>query len=360
MNFQKLELLNDVLPQTIESFFTPEFTNYIIVKDGHIIAKKLEPSFDNLVISSLEEEVKNPLYKKHEEVFTYEDDAFQYNIEETNSGLLIHVPRNQLFDETLHVFYIQEQPELVNNTFIVLEDNSSLKYFEYFGNMNEGHFNFVSNSIVGENARLEYTALSKLNEKIAASMIRNSYVSRYGNSNYNVAEVNDSLTDAKITIYLNEKYAVGTAKTVAITSNEQEARFKQLIEHNAPDTEGYIENYGVSNNQSILVFEGIGSIKKNMKRAVARQSNKGIVLGAKSRLDANPLLLIDEFDVVASHGAAIGKMDEEQLYYLMSRGLTLKNAERLIISGFLSPVLKQLTTDQLKEDFVLAVETKTL
>ena len=58
--------------------------------------------------------------------------------------------------------------------------------------------------------------------------------------------------------------------------------------------------------------------------------------------------------------AAIGKMDEEQLYYLMSRGITLKNAERLIISGFLSPVLKKLSTDELKEDFVLTVENKTL
>ena len=108
------------------------------------------------------------------------------------------------------------------------------------------------------------------------------------------------------------------------------------------------------------VFEGIGKINKNMKRSIARQSNKGIVLGINSRLDANPLLLIDEFDVIASHGAAIGKMDDEQLYYLMSRGLTLKNAERLIISGFLSPVLKKLSTDELKEDFVLTVENKTL
>ena len=79
-----------------------------------------------------------------------------------------------------------------------------------------------------------------------------------------------------------------------------------------------------------------------------------------SRLDANPLLLIDEYDVEASHGAAIGKIDEEQLYYLMSRGLTLKVAESLIISGFLSPVLNILSTDALKQDFIHKVETKTM
>ncbi len=108
-----------------------------------------------------------------------------------------------------------------------------------------------------------------------------------------------------------------------------------------------------------MVFEGIGKINKNMKRSIARQSNKGIVLGENSRLEANPLLLIDEYDVVASHGASIGKIDDEQLYYLMSRGLSLKVAERLIISGFLSPVLKVLSTNMLKEDFISTVETKT-
>ena len=97
-----------------------------------------------------------------------------------------------------------------------------------------------------------------------------------------------------------------------------------------------------------------------MKRSVARQQNKGIVLGVNARLDANPLLLIDEYDVEASHGAAIGKIDEEQLYYLMSRGLTHKNAQRLIISGFLSPVISLMTTKELIEDFVISVENKTL
>jgi len=192
------------------------------------------------------------------------------------------------------------------------------------------------------------------------SVIRNSYISRYGRSLYSIAEVNDSTTDSKTNIFLQEQYASATTKTIAITNKEQSAKFTQLVKHNAPDTEGIIENYGVSNNNSALVFEGIGKINKNMKRSIARQQNRGIVLGDNARLDANPLLLIDEYDVEASHGAAIGKIDEEQLYYLMSRGLTHKNAQRLIISGFLSPVTSLLSTKELIEDFFMSVENKTL
>lgn len=172
--------------------------------------------------------------------------------------------------------------------------------------------------------------------------------------------MNDANTVSNTFIKLNDEYAVGTSKTVAITSKEQLAKFTQLVTHNAKLTEGYIENYGVSNDRSSLIFEGIGKINKGMNQSVARQSNKGIVLGDVSRLEANPLLLIDEYDVVASHGAAIGKIDDEQLYYLMSRGLTLKNAERLIINGFLSPVLKLLSSEELINDFVQSVENKTL
>jgi len=337
---------NNDIPGDISKFLTEELVNYIIVKDGFIIKKKLDSSFDKLGLK----DIKEAITEKDKDIFdnTFlndsEDDAYQYNLEEINSGVLIHVPKNLAFMDTLHIFYIQENSDLVNNTLIVLEPNSEFKYFEYIFNSGEASVNFVSNSIVKENAKLTYSGLSKLSDKSVVSVIRNSYVNRYGNCVYSIAEINDSLTDSKTNIYLQEQYASGTSKTIAITNKEQSARFTQLVEHNAPDTEGFIENYGVANNNSALVFEGIGKINKDMKRSTARQQNRGIVLGVNSRLDANPLLLIDEYDVEASHGAAIGKIDEDQLYYLMSRGLTHKNAQRLIISGFLSPLISLMAT----------------
>jgi len=360
ISLKRINEINKNVPVSIERFISKDMENYLILKDGYIIAKSLDNSFDTVNIITPEDDSYMDYYMQNKEIFNYSDDAFDYNYNEANSSLIISVPKNEVVTKTLHVFYVQETDELVHNTLIILNENSVFNYFEYIANETESHVSFVSNSIVKENARLTYTGLSRLSEKVVFSAIRNGYVSRYGNIDLSVAEVNDSMTQSNTNIFLLEKYATASTKTVAITNHEQEARFKQLVEHLAPETEGFIENYGVANNNSILVFEGIGKINKNMKQSVARQSNKGIVLGVNSRLDANPLLLIDEFDVIASHGAAIGKMDDEQLYYLMSRGLTLNNAQRLIISGFLSPVLKKLSTDSLKEEFVHAVENKTL
>jgi Fe-S cluster assembly protein SufD len=360
-SYEMLPIKSKEVPKKIKSLLTEDLRNYLVIKDGHIIVRELDESFNNVTIMSYEEALPDKInvFLDTEYVNDFEDDAYEYNVENVNSGLLIHVPRNTYIEDNLHIFYISEEIDLVQNTRIVLEENSELKYFEYLTNVNDASINFVTNTILKENAKLQYSGVSKFTDKAVVVITRNSYLKRYANAKYSIAEVNDSSTISNTNMYLQEEYASATTKTVAITSKQQEATFTQLVEHQAKDTEGYIENYGVSNNQSTLVFEGIGKINKNMKRSVARQSNKGIVLGVNSRLDANPLLLIDEYDVVASHGAAIGKIDDEQLYYLMSRGLSLKVAERLIISGFLSPVLRVLSTDMLKEDFINTVETKT-
>ncbi len=359
-SYELIPLKNKEVPTSINQLLI-DLKNYVVLKDGHIIKQDLSDAFDKVIIKTYEDALPEHIgtFLDTEYVNDYSSDSYDYNIENVNSGLLIHVPRNTYIEEMLHVFYVQENVEIVQNTRIVLDDNAELKYFEYLSNETDTSVNFVTNSIVKENAKLQYSGISKYNEKSVVSITRNAYLKRYANAKYSIAEVNDGTTISNTNIYLQEEYASGTTKTVAISSRHQETNYTQLVEHLAKDTEGYIENYGVANDESALVFEGIGKINKGMKRSVARQSNHGIVLGERSRLDANPLLLIDEFDVEASHGAAIGKIDDEQLYYLMSRGLSLKVAERLIISGFLSPVLKVLSTDNLKTDFISAVENKT-
>lgn len=361
-HFEPKELRNSNLPGAISNLL-PNLKNYIIVKDGHIVKRDLETSYESILIDTYDKVLPDHIdvFFDSEFVNAYAsgDHDYDANIKHVNSGLLIHVPRNTVTPTPVHVIYLQDHLDLIHNTRIIVEPNSEFEYFEYLFSSEPCTINFVSNSIVKENARLTYNGISNLHEQATSTIRRNSYVFRYGRSHYSIAEVNDGNTESITNIYLQERYAEGTSKTVAITDHHQQATFRQMIEHNAPETEGYIENYGVSNHTSKLVFEGVGKINKHMKRSVARQSNRGIVLGRDSRLDANPLLLIDEYDVEAGHGAAIGKIDEDQLYYLMSRGLPIKVAERLIINGFLNPVMELLTTDELKLDFIRKVEQKT-
>ena len=111
------------------------------------------------------------------------------------------------------------------------------------------------------------------------------------------------------------------------------------IEHLSLYRRTYCQPYGFQKDSAQLTFNGIGKINKGMNGSDAQQESRAMILSETARADANPILLIDEYDVKAGHAAGVGKIDEEQLYYLMSRGLTRRAAEILIIYGFLMPFI---------------------
>ena len=82
------------------------------------------------------------------------------------------------------------------------------------------------------------------------------------------------------------------------------------------------------------------------------------MLSDEARADANPILLIDEFEVQAGHAASVSRVDKEQLYYLMSRGLDQLQAEKLVILGFLGIVLKEISLPSVREQLIDRIERK--
>jgi Fe-S cluster assembly protein SufD len=119
-----------------------------------------------------------------------------------------------------------------------------------------------------------------------------------------------------------------------------------------------MHNIAIANSNGRVILNGVEKILKGMKQADAYQSLKGIIASDQAIIEVNPILLIDEYDVKAGHGATIGKLDENSVYYLMSRGLTRKDAERLMINGFLNPIISEIEDEPLKERFVSLVNQR--
>ena len=105
------------------------------------------------------------------------------------------------------------------------------------------------------------------------------------------------------------------------------------------------------------VFNGIGYIKHGGTKSIANQESRVLMLSENARGDANPILLIDEDDVEAGHAASVGRVDPEQLY-LMSRGISRTEAERLVIHGFLDPVVRELPIEDVKRQLREVIERK--
>lgn len=135
----------------------------------------------------------------------------------------------------------------------------------------------------------------------------------------------------------------------AINSTSKEQTININVYHDNINSETNMYFYGICLNDSRLNINTDGIIKKGAINSIMHQITKGLIISPNSMISANPLLHIDDNDVLASHGASIGTIDDEELFYLMSRGLTKEESEELIIKGFLQPIIRSLEDNSLKE-----------
>lgn len=165
------------------------------------------------------------------------------------------------------------------------------------------------------------------------------------------AELSDGHYEGIYRYYLDGENADAKIRMAVLSKEDEQKHFEVLIQHNYPHTYGQMDNYGVVKDQGRLTIDGIGTITKGQHGAASHQTNKIMVFDSECVASANPYLYIDEFDVKASHAAGVGKMDEEHLYYLQTRGLSKKQAMHLITYGYLKPVIEVIDNAMLKEHF---------
>ena len=350
----KRETLQGILPESLHTL-ADKSEHVMVFKDGKLYGDL--PKIKGLTIEQSAAETLDD--KAIKENFKKINTFTEENISGDTDTLKIHVDRGVTIDTPIHVFFINEGKDSAQRLNIIVEEGSSLSFVEYIENTEAAGINFMSNARVKRGGSLKYTAIANSVKDTVAGISRNGWVDALGILTYTLAQFGDGKTAHDTTVHLKGEGAQATADVIALTSGVQETVVKTLIDHQARRSEGHINHYGVAADESFLVFDGTGKIGKGQIGSVARQNNHGIVLSKQARLDANPFLLIDEYDVEASHGAAIGQIDEEQLYYLMSRGLTKKRAEELIIHGFLAPFEKALGNEDLNAHLSKLLERKT-
>ncbi len=141
-------------------------------------------------------------------------------------------------------------------------------------------------------------------------------------------------------INLNDEEAYCEWHLASLSSQKDDKQIAVSIYHNAPNTHGRIDNYGVCKENSTLVFSGISHIEKGCHQSTSHQNAKIVVFDDNCKAIAKPILKIDENDIEASHAAVVGKISDEHIFYLTSRGLSIDEARMLITLGYLKPILK--------------------
>ena len=206
---------------------------------------------------------------------------------------------------SLYLFNIKED----NNLTFELKDNTIL------------HLSIFSNS------KIE-------NGKIHANLGKNSKIVTY------FADFSSNKNHLDVDINLNNENATCEWHLASLSSEKDNKEIAVSIYHNHPLTFGRIDNYGVCKDNGKLVFSGISHILKGCHQSKSHQNAKIVVFDEGCIAKAKPVLKIDENDIEASHAATVGKVSDEHIFYLTSRGLTNDEAKMLITLGYLKPILK--------------------
>ena len=279
-----------------------------------------------------------------------------------NAGLFIDVKDNVVIEEPLQYIVISDKEQsLFNHVTIQVGKNAKFNFIEnYVNNQKEDKapFSLVSEVVAHEGAQINYSSITNQPGEKRGTILRRGLTYRDSLINWNVAAMDEADVYHDNTTNILGDGSEANLKIVTLGVKEQKTYFNSEVVNQGLSSKGDILQHGVLLDKSHIVFNGVGFIVKGATGSNAYQSSRMLTLSSEAKADANPMLLIDENDVMAGHGASLGRIDEEQLYYLQSRGLTRKESSRLLVHGFLSPVISELTVDKIKELLTILIDEK--
>lgn len=291
------------------------------------------------------------------------DKAAAFNAAFMNSGVFLYLPKNIVIEDPVEAIFIQDALKAdayVKHVIIYADVNSQVNYVERWltaGN-EKTSANIIVEVIAQEGARIHYSSVDLLGENTTAYFNRVGHVLRDATIDWALGVMNDGNVIADLDTHLIGDGSESDLKAVGLSWGRQTQVIDSNVVNFGSNSVGNIFQHGVILDRATLTFNGIGKIHKNAKNADAQQESRVLMLSEKARGDANPILLIDEFEVTAGHAASVGRIDPTELYYLMSRGIPKEEAQRLAIRGFLGNVISNIPLKSIRDELVNVIERK--
>lgn len=207
--------------------------------------------------------------------------------------------------------------------------------------------------MVGADVTLKY-ALAELD--ISNHSERHFEVDTNGIVNAGMANFASGISFMNVVFNLNGTGAKALWRLATVAKEGDNKLYNISFNHEAKNTHSRMENYGVVLDKSELEFAGISHIKNGATNSFAEQIAKITLFDENSIGKANPILKIDENEVSASHGATVGKVNEEHLFYLTSRGIDERAATKILTLGYLNPILSIFEGEEVGEYLKEAID----
>ena len=346
-NFDKI-INNDVLPKENNFEVISEFEhNFIKLLNGNLLSSDFSHEDKDKIL------LNNYNYK-NEFISNKKNSLYFLNNALATGGFSLTVSKNYKLKKPLVIYnnFSNTLKETIVNyrNLITLNENSKLNLINYVNDSSKE--NFMVNSI--ENIKLKKDASlnnilinnSKCNgyfhKLITSDLEKNSSIDNY------LLSSGLKFNKLDIEINLDEENSNSSVFSALNLTNNEHQEIKTRINHNAPHCQSYQKIKNVLNNESKGVYQGKIFVKNIAQKTDAYQLSKAILLSERSEFDSKPELEIYADDVKCSHGSASGSLNDNSIFYLMSRGLNYQQSKELLINGFLLDVVEKITDSEIK------------
>jgi Fe-S cluster assembly protein SufD len=275
-----------------------------------------------------------------------------------DNGAFVHVAAGMRISEPVVITAIQANPGAMPwRSLIVVEDGAEVTVVEQYLSADdelEGYFNPVTEIVVGEGASVNYLCVQDLSERSWILGSQRARVARDASLHWVGLGLGSG--QGKLRMETDITGAGGSARVTGayVGQGTQHLDYDTRQEHAAPHTTSDLAFRGILRDKATAVWSGMIRVDPDAQRTDAFQESRNLLLSDGAHADAIPGLEIEANDVRCTHAATIARLDAEQIFYLMSRGLTRGEAEHLLVGGFLEVIAGRLEKEPFLHEAVSA------
>ena len=358
-DYQRINLFDYQFPE-----YSPYNKEYLKEKKGQneLLIKKMTDNLNNEeeIIDDLDQFKDKKVEKGNQgldQKYLAMAEAFY------NTGLFIKVPKNVKLKLPVEIFYEldQENPVLIDNNLIVAEENSELTIvidYRMQDQKLEAFHNGLTRVIVKDNAVLNVVKVQRFNDQSDNFDSNISLVSNQGELNWIPIELG-----AKNSVTNNENTLMDDGSSASISSvyfadgdRKMDLGFK--MNHQGRHSSSEIESRGVLKDRAQKVFRGDLYFQKGASQSKGSEKEEVLLLDKTVDSDSIPALFSEEDNVEGEHAVSAGQIDEQRLFYLMSRGMSKAEAKQLMVEAAFNPIFDKIPLNDLKGSVINDVKTR--
>jgi len=307
-----------------------------------------------------------PLPEDHELLYSlvgWDEKFAAHNAAMWTSGLLVHVPRGVVLEKPLYVRIANsvEGGSLFWRLLIVAEPESRFTLIEEYTSATpdlEAYSNAAVEIVVQDAAKVEYVSVQNLSRGTWHFASHHARVERDAELDWVAGGFGSAKGKIRIQNDLAGPGATSRVTGAYFADGTQHLDYDTFQEHIAPSTTSDFAFKGALRDTARAVWRGMIRVEEGAQKTNAYQENRNLLLSKTAHADSIPGLEIMANDVRCTHGATLGQVDREQLFYLMARGLSRAEAERLIVRGFFQDVLDRVELEPVREALASALESR--